>query len=59
MEKLFLKTIPFSNLRSLNLKRNLEQEAMMYLTKTKSAAGKTNVITQEDPETTSTSHNYR
>lgn len=59
MEKLFLKTIPFSNLRSLNLKRNLEQEAMMYLTKTKSAAGKTNVITQEDPETTSISHNYR
>lgn len=36
MEKLFLKTIPFPNLRSLNLKRNLEQEAMMYSTKTKS-----------------------
>lgn len=33
MEKLFLKTIPFPNLRSLNLKRNLEQEAMMYLTR--------------------------
>lgn len=50
MEKLFQKTIPFSNLRSLNLKRNLEQEAMMYSTKTKVSCRK-NVITQEEKPT--------